>query len=393
MRPLALLLLTVAISCREATAPIETPDVAVSLALGARHSCALTRDGESLCWGDGIAGQLGDSAAAPRFAPVSSAGAHAFVSIAAGDKTTCALDRDGAAWCWGELPTGSGPEFQNSPRRVELSRPFVSLTVGRRFACGLTFDGFAYCWGENARAQLGVGDFLVKPTPTAVTGATRFKTLSAGFWHVCGLGTDGSAWCWGDNSFAALGTGDLTASNEPKRVAGTTVFQSVIAGSAHSCGIASTGATLCWGSNQSGQIGDGTIERRLTPTPVVSTVNFVTLRATRGNSTWAHTCGLTAGAEVFCWGWNHKGQLGSTSTRDACTPLTSIPNQTCSYVPIKVAGLTNVRALDAGIEHTCALVAGGQMFCWGENSSGQLGDGTGVAKSTPVLVAGASIFP
>jgi alpha-tubulin suppressor-like RCC1 family protein len=117
------------------------------------------------------------------------------------------------------------------------------------------------------------------------------------------------------------------------------------------------------------------------------------LRAGRANSIVTNTCGVTTLGDVYCWGWNSKGQLGGLS-HDGCAPPISPPTSfVCSYAPVKVGGISNVLAIDVGQEHACALIAGGQLECWGENAHGELGDGTGVPQATPVTVHGGLRYP
>jgi alpha-tubulin suppressor-like RCC1 family protein len=376
--------------------PQSRPTSATALALGARFSCVLTNDAKSYCWGDDLAGQLGDSSFIPKLVPSASAGGHVFTAIAAGSQTACALDAGGGAWCWGEDPLQPGVpvSLQYAPVAVHAPRALYSIAVGRKFACGLDSDGNAYCWGENGRGQLGVGDTVSRKTATQVAGGVRFASITAGFWHTCGLTAAGVAFCWGDNTYGELGLGDTLSVSSPKQIGGSTTFRSITAGSIHECGIAMTGSTFCWGANFSGQLGDSTALRRLLPTPAARGLTFMTLRAGRANSILANTCGITSIGDVYCWGWNSRGQLGSSTSHDGCVPPIGPPTTfVCSYAPVKVAGMSNVVAIDVGQEHACALIAGGQLECWGENAHGELGDGTGVPQTTPVTVHGGLRYP
>jgi alpha-tubulin suppressor-like RCC1 family protein len=379
------------------------PSATSALTLGSLFSCALTVDAKPFCWGGNLSGQLGDSSFVSKLVPGPVIGGHSFVAISGSVGTACALERSGAVWWWGDDPTqpGQALTFRTQPLAIPVGRSLVSLSVGRKSACGLDSDGAAYCWGENGRGQLGVGDTLPHSKPARVLGGIRFTAISAGFWTTCALSTTGSIYCWGDNAYGELGTGDTIPSSKPRQVASTIVFRSVTTGSLHACGISATGTALCWGSNFSGQVGHGTTERRLSPTPVAPGLTFTMLRAGRANSIFTHTCGVTPTGDVYCWGWNSKGQLGNAGTNAPCIAITPpgvnpgtgvVPPQ-CTYAAVKAAGVSNVVALDTGQEHTCVLTSSAAVFCWGDNAYGQLGDGTGVASAAPVQVKGGLSFP
>lgn len=382
-----------------------TLDVSASIAAGQRFTCALTSAGAPYCWGDNLSGEHGDSTFDESLAPVPTSGRHQFVSLAAGNQSVCALTADGAPWCWGDDPGQAGVPLSYAyyPRPVVSSARLVSIVVGRKFACGLDAGGSAYCWGENGRGQVGAGDALPHGAATAVSGGLKFTAISVGFWHACGLTTSGSVYCWGDNTYGELGTGDTVSSPLPHPVASSVKFRSVAGGSIHECAIATTGQTYCWGANFSGQLGDGTTTRRLTPTQVLTDQSFTAIHASRVNSIFGHTCGTTAGGDVYCWGFNSVGQLGTapSNTTEDCVPFrppgvtggADSVFQACKHTPIKVNGVASVIALDAGEDHTCALARTGQMWCWGDNESGELGDGTGFNQSTPVTVLGGLKFP
>lgn len=371
------------------------PTAATALALGTSFTCALTDDAKLYCWGSDLQGQLGDSSFIQKLIPTATFGGHSYVAIAAGVQTTCALDQAGAAWCWGDDPALAGVpvSFRNFPATARADRPFVALTVGRKFACGLDSDGNAFCWGENGKGQLGVGDTLPHASPTRVTGGQHFNQITAGYWHVCALNTAGTPYCWGDNTYGELGSGDTIGALKPRQVSGTTTFRSLGAGAIHECGITLTGAAFCWGANFSGQLGNGAIERQLGPTAVLGGLTFKSIRAYRANSTFGSTCGITESADLYCWGWNSKNQLGNTAAPDSCTTANGQTVYSCSLRPIKANGVANVTTMDVGVEHTCALTSSKQLFCWGDNVHGELGDATGVPKTIPVTVTGSLRFP
>ena len=146
----------------------------------------------------------------------------------------------------------------------------------------------------------------------------------------------------------------------------------ISAGMDFTCALTASGGVDCWGRNPDGQLGDGTTTNRLTPVPVVGLSGPATAIATG----FQHTCALIAGGDVNCWGGNWAGQLGDNSTTNRWTPA-------------PVVGLPGpATAISVGGYHTCALVAGGDLHCWGANAVGQLGDGSTTDRLTPVPVVG-----
>lgn len=145
----------------------------------------------------------------------------------------------------------------------------------------------------------------------------------------------------------------------------------VAAGALHACGLKTDGTVVCWGGNEYGQLGNDTTTDSLVATPVHGLDNVISVEA--GG---AHTCALRSDGSLFCWGDNARGQLGDGTTTTRLTPTL-------------VSGLgASASALTAGGLHTCAITGTGAAKCWGDNSNGQLGDGTTLQRLTPVAVYG-----
>jgi len=197
------------------------------------------------------------------------------------------------------------------------------------------------------------------------------KQIEAGAGMTCALTTSGGVKCWGRNDFGSLGDGTTTNRSTPVDVAGLTSGVSAITSQcAHTCALTTGGGVKCWGNNFSGELGDGTTTQRLTPVDV----SGLTSGVMSISSGYAHTCALTTGGGVKCWGDNQYGQLGDGTTTQRLTA-------------VDVTGLTSgVAVLSAGTLHTCAITTSGVMKCWGDNQYGQLGDGTTTQRLTPVDV-------
>jgi alpha-tubulin suppressor-like RCC1 family protein len=208
--------------------------------------------------------------------------------------------------------------------------------------------------------------------PLVASGVEKIRERPAGSEHTCTVLVAGGVKCWGANASGQLGDGTNVNRNTPVDVSGLSEGVAVIAaGAEHTCALTGGGAMGCWGANFSGQLGDGTNVNRNTPVKVSGLSEGVTAIAAGSE----HTCAVVAGG-VKCWGPNSSGQLGDGTNVDRNTP-------------VNVVGLSgDVTAIAAGAEHTCALTSGGAMRCWGANYSGQLGDGTNVNRNMPVNVSG-----
>jgi serine/threonine protein kinase/alpha-tubulin suppressor-like RCC1 family protein len=341
---------------------------------GGRHTCLIAADGRGFCWGGNDRGQLGIGGTARMATPAPIATDQRFTAVAPGLSHSCALDAEGAAWCWGENDRGQlgdrSTTTRVTPVRVAGDHAFRSIAAGASHSCGLDMAGIVWCWGANGFGQLGDDDVKDRTAPVAADADRYFTSLAAGWNFSCALDGDRRALCWGDGSAGQLGDGRTTGRRTPVAVLGgaPSGFSFISAGSAHSCGVTAAGEGFCWGDNSGGQLGDGSTTNRSTAVRIVGDARFVTV-ATGA----VHSCALTAEGEAFCWGRNTYGQLGDGGTDDHATP-------------VRVAGghaFTTIRAFGS---HTCAATASGEAFCWGYNLDGQLGDGTRTHRTRPAYV-------
>ena len=253
----------------------------------------------------------------------------------------------------------------------------VMIATGGEHTCGLTTGGGVKCWGRNNYGQLGNGTTTDSATPVDVAGLTSgVIAIEAGAYHTCAI-TNSGVLCWGENSQGQLGDGTTTNRTAPVFVSGlANSTLAVSAGYYHTCALTASGGVKCWGDNANGQIGDGTTTDRLTPVNVSGLTSGVSAIAIGGFLAEGFSCALLASGGMQCWGYNGQGQLGDGTLNSSATP-------------VDVSGLTSgVALISAGGAHTCALTTSGGVKCWGNNYSGQVGDGTSETRETPTNVSG-----
>jgi alpha-tubulin suppressor-like RCC1 family protein len=229
-------------------------------------------------------------------------------------------------------------------------------------------------------------------TPVDVTGlASGVIQITLGDRHACALTTAGGVKCWGDNFFGQLGNGTFASLiATPVDVSGlTSGVAQISAGGLHTCAVTTGGGAKCWGANDRGQLGNGT--STASPPWGIATPGDV-IGLTSGVAQiiagLGVTCALTTAGGVKCWGNNSNGELGN-GTFTPSPPGGGIPT------PVDVSGLTSgvAQISNRGQAHICAVTTGGGAKCWGANERGQLGNGTFTlfppsSIATPVDVSG-----
>ena len=367
------------------SAPFDVAFVS-ALAVGYLHACVVRAGGTAYCWGYNGYGQLGDGTTATRTAPVPVSGDLAFSSVAPGALHTCGLTPVGEAYCWGLNNFGqvgdSTTTYRNAPVPVVGGRAFSSIGAGIDHSCAVeasTAD--AYCWGRSEYGQRGDGTASTMTFPVLTFGSSLlgFERVSAGGRHTCGIAQDGAAVCWGRNNQGQLGDGTTTTRWVPTAVSGGLSFAYLAVNNNDlawetSCGVTPDGDAYCWGLNNYGQLGRGTTGAQFDEPEKV----FGGLRFTSVSPGTSHTCGVTTDGDAYCWGSNNRGQLGNGVA--GATEGTNTPTL--------VTGGHVFRYVGAGRDFSCGLTESGDVYCWGYNGNGQLGDGTTTDRSEPVLVLG-----
>ena len=309
-----------------------------AIGAGADHTCALTSGGGVKCWGSNGLGQLGDDTIieshtpvdvleGPGLPPLSGA-----ISISVGSYTNCAVVSGGGAKCWGYNLGGTVGDGSTTDRHTPvdvfgLTSGVSAIATSGNHTCALTSGGSVLCWGSNTYGEVGdaatVG--FTRLTPFAIPSLTSgMSALEMGIQHSCALTTSGGALCWGNNFYSQLGgasgnnpvvPGDVLSAPSSPPLAGVSAIS---AGQDHSCAVASGGAK-CWGYNFYGQVGDNTTMPFVRGTPV--DVFGLTSGITVISAGQSHSCAITSGGGVKCWGRNNVGQLGNNSQTQSIKPV------------------------------------------------------------------------
>ncbi|WP_188295492.1 RCC1 domain-containing protein [Streptomyces sp. CBMA156] len=258
---------------------------------------------------------------------------------------------------------------------VRIAAGGAGASLGHGLA--LLADRTVQSWGVNGSGQLGNGSMSSHNAPGRVTDLRDVTDIAAGGQHSLALLADRSVVAWGRNEHGQLGNGTNADSSLPVRVAGLSRVVAIAAGLHHSLALREDGTVWAWGYNFNGQLGDGTSSSRNVAAPVVGLTGVSRIAAGAG-----HNLALVGkpgtGAAVKAWGHNTTGQLGDNTTINRLTPVATRPTWS--------GGVTHIAA---GCNHSFAVVDDeNRLKAWGQNTSGQLGDGTTVFRVLPVTVPG-----
>jgi alpha-tubulin suppressor-like RCC1 family protein len=358
----------------------------VTMATGYYFNLAIDQTGRVWAWGANGFGQLGNGTTnnSPVPVKVSAPDGVTFTAVAVGGSHGIALDNTGKAWTWGrnfsgELGNGT---TTNSVTPVAVNIPpnvtFTAIAAGESFSLALDRNGQAWAWGFNSDGELGNGNTTNSSTPVAVNmpSNTVFTQIAGGSYHAVTLDQSGNAWTWGFNASGQLGNGNNTASSSPVSVAISNgkTLISVAAGSDHSLALDSTGQAWAWGNNFVGQLGNGTMTNSSSPVAVNMPGGVTFTAVVTGDGSY-HSMALDHNGQAWTWGNNSSGELG-----DGNTSLSSVP------VAVNMpAGVTFV-TVGGGSYHSIGLDGGGKAWSWGDNEEDQLGNNTTTNSLSAVRV-------
>jgi alpha-tubulin suppressor-like RCC1 family protein len=356
-----------------------------------------------------------------------STGANDWVAIAA-TRHTVALKSNGTVYAWrnnsyGQLGDGCevGVDCTNSSTPVQVVNSggsaghlteVVSIAAGELHTVALKSNGTVYAWGYNDSGQLGDGcilppspdadctdsstpvqvEDLSTPPPTGTGFLTDVVAIAAGKKHTVALKSDGTVWSWGNNLTGQLADScnigvDCQNSSYPvQEYSVATDWVAIAAQGSWTVALKSNGTVWTWGYNFHGQLGNNNTTNSSIPVQVVDPIDptaaVLTGVVAIAAGGW-HTVALKSNGTVYAWGLNDFGRLGNGTTTNSSIPVQVLDPQP-DDPPEEPSVLTDVVSIGAGEHHTVALKSNGTVYAWGDNRSGQLGDGTTEEKHYPV---------
>ncbi len=362
-----------------------TSFVAIGIAAGSRDSLAIKNDGSVWAWGYNSDGELGNGTHTDSNVPVSVSlpVGTTITAVAEGYLHSLALTSTGQVLAWGyngdgELGNGTNTS-SNVPVSVSLPQgtTITAVAASEEHSLALTSTGQVLAWGNNSNGQLGNGTNTASNVPVSVSlpVGTIITAVAAGVFHSLALTSTGQVLAWGFNGDGELGNGANTDSNVPVSVSLPvgTIITALAGGTYHSLGLTSTGQVLAWGHNAFGELGNGTNTASNVPVSVSLPVGTVITALAGG---YLDSLGLTSTGQVLAWGYNLGGELGNGTYTDTNVPVS---------VSLPVG--TTITALAGGYHHSLVITSTGQVLAWGQNGSGELGNGTYTASNVPVEVS------
>jgi alpha-tubulin suppressor-like RCC1 family protein len=348
---------------------------------------------QAYCWGDNTNGELGNAGALAYTSArvvVTAAGAPLtnVTAVSSGYSHACAVANK-QAYCWG---TNGGELGDNTTTNrtgaVAVQTATGTLTgvtaisAGTNLSCAIA-NKQAYCWGNNFYGGVGDGTNVDKLVATLVVNATapltKVTAIAAGYGHACAVANK-IVYCWGVNGVGQIGNNSLVnvaLATEVQLDGGLLLNKATDVGVGDENSCAINNKQVyCWGVNGSGQVGDGTTTNRRVATRVMVDATTPLGAATQLGVGGYHACALVS-KQVYCWGDNGDGQLG-----DGNSGTQSVYAVAAKYLASDVQ-LTGVTQVKAGYYHTCAVIAK-QVWCWGANGSNQLGDDTSTDRKGAV---------
>ena len=372
--------------------------IAAALIVAADPAFSASPSGTVYAFGQNSSGQLGDGTTTQHDTPeaIALVSGVAATAIAAGPIHSAAIGTDGNLDEWGtnlvgQVGNGTSGTVQDVPDQITLASGVGALatSAGSQLELAIGSNHDLYAWGDDEYGQLGDGGSTEQDSPEEISLAPGVTptAIAAGTQAGYAIGSDGKLYAWGNNAYGQLGDGTTTDRSTPEVISLATNVTPVAisAGWFHVVAIGSDGKLYAWGHNESGELGDGTTTDRNTPeaitlpsgaspTAVAASVSDTTNPYDPTNQ-YGFSLAIGSDGTLYAWGDNSAGELGDGTTTDHDTPEA-----------ITLASGVTPTAIAAGRNHGLAIGSDGNLYAWGDNSSGELGDGTTTDHDSPEVI-------
>ena len=364
---------------------------------------AITNNGDLYCWGYNEHGQVGNGTKENQTIPVKvlgdvesvsyspvntysdSKGSHSIYFVSA-------IKTNGDLYCWGcnRYDRGNGETREDQTTPAKILSNVASISYSTSDCCSvsaITENGDLYCWGYNRHGEVGNGTTEEQETPVKVLDNVNSVSYLRGGdrCSVSAITENGDLYCWGYNEYGQVGNGTTKNQTIPVKVLSNVKSVSHFGNCQYNyysvSAITKNGDLYCWGYNNHGQIGNGTIgEKQTTPVNVLSNVKSIFYSSYFEYQGPLHcsVSAITENGDLYCWGENQTGQVGNGTT-------------TNQSIPVKV--LSDVKSIFYfpfyNISSACsvsAITKNGDLYCWGANHYGQVGNGTIEKQTTPAKI-------
>ena len=362
----------------------------VALGPNSNHALGIKLDGTLWSWGLNSSMQLGDNTTISKSSPVlvgGVGGSGSWSAIAVGDNHSLGIKIDGTLWAWGlnntyQLGVFNSTLARSSPTQIGTGS-WSAVAAGVSYSMAKDTTGKVYVWGLNNVGQLGLTDSINRSSPTVLgntlppfynspnkVGTSDWVAVAAGASYTVGIGLDRKLYAWGLNTSYQLGDNTSVNKSTPVQIATSTSNWATIAADANHAGaINIDGQLFMWGTNAVGQLGTGDTLTRSSPTIVPGSTSWKLV-----STGISHTAAIDSNNAIQTWGLDNVGQLGQAfTTGNQSTPTTISNDHTWTKIT-------------AGNSFTAAIDSTGALYTWGLNSSSQIGDNSTINKSSPVSI-------
>lgn len=374
--------LSILSGCSLTPLPEVSLEVQPQIAVNGFHSVFVDNAGTVWTWGDNRFGQLGNgqldnNIATSNSTPVQLSGLPAIASVAIGGSHTLALTTDGQVWAWGHnadntLGVTTDDTIQTTPVLIAGLDHITAIAAGDGHGLALRSDGAVWTWGINTDGQTGLPQTGNHPFPEEITVVTDVIAIAAGDAHSLLLRADGTVWATGLNNFGQLGDGTTESRSEFAEVTNLEHIVAIDAGETYSLALDAYGDIWGFGNATLGQLGPNNSEAITSPQRIMVSTSGQPYRAISAGG--SHVMALDDAGLVWSWGYNGFGQLGYET------------NDLISAQPQLIPLQDTISGISAGDNHSAVFSTKGNIWIWGDNQFGQLGDGTFEARFAPQLV-------